>query len=187
MFGATRRLSLVISTLCVCVLLFCFAMSVGAKPRKKSKKQKETAAQKTARLNRETAVRRAILLGISVSQANAVNGDFSRNSGRDLSMRTNPTQANGSSSGAQFVGDPEVAAPGLAPQVATAGQLIISEYRYSLGSYPAGNGATATPDATYTLEITDGDDPDGMGGNPPLLRLSCAGADPLPHLEREKL
>ena len=49
MFGATRRrLSSVISTLCVCVLVVSFAMAVGSKPRKKSRKQKETAAQKSA-------------------------------------------------------------------------------------------------------------------------------------------
>ena len=97
MFGTTRRLSSVISTLCICILLLCFAMGVGAKPRKKSKKQKETVAQKTARLNREAAIRRAILLGISISQANAVSGDFSLNSGRSSSVRTSSTAATGNS------------------------------------------------------------------------------------------
>ena len=193
-------------------------MAIGAKPRKKSKKQKETAAHKTARLNREAAVQRAILLGVSVSQANSVNGGFSSNAGRDLSV--NPPAANTGSSLAQFVGDPETAAPGLGLAAASAGQLLISEFRvrgpngandefieiynnsgadhtvadsgggtgygiaasngvarcvipngtvipsrghylcansvgYSLASYPAGNGTTATADATYTTDIPD--------------------------------
>ena len=42
------------------------------------------------------------------------------------------------------------------------------QYRVWLATYPGGNGSTATADATYTLEITDGEDPDGAGGNPPL-------------------
>jgi hypothetical protein len=45
---------------------------------------------------------------------------------------------------------------------------------YSLGSYPAGNGNTATGDATYTTQITNGEDPDGMGGNPPTARQGIA-------------
>ena len=126
MFGTTRRLSSVISTLCICILLLCFAMGVGAKPRKKSKKQKETVAQKTARLNREAAIRRAILLGISISQANAVSGDFSLNSGRSSSVRTSSTAATGNSSGAQFVADTEAPNPDIHP---LAGSLIISEFR----------------------------------------------------------
>lgn len=219
MFGKLPRTN-VVSILCISALVLCFAMAVGAKPRKKSKKQKETAAQKTARLNREAAVRRAILLGVSVQQANAVDGGFSSNSGRDLSVKTNPATASGNSSGAQFVGDPETAAAGLGPAAATAGQLLISEFRvrgpngandefieiynnsgadhtvadsgvgtgygiaasngvarcvipngtvipnrghylcvnsvgYSLASYPAGNGTTATGDATYTSDIPD--------------------------------
>jgi hypothetical protein len=127
MFGKTPRMN-VVSTLCVCILVSCFAMAVGAKPRKKSKKQKETTAQKTARLNREAAVRRAILLGVSISQANAVNGDLSLNTGRDSTVRT--AAANGNGSGALFVADPEAAARGLGPNAtATAGQLLISEFR----------------------------------------------------------
>jgi len=218
MVGKTSRTK-VLSILCVCILALCFATSVGAKPRKKSKKQKETAAQKTARLNREAAVR-ATLLGISVSQPNAANGGFSTNSGRDLSVKTVPGATTGNSSGAQFVGDPETAAAGLGPAAASAGQLLISEFRvrgpngandefieiynnsgadhtvadsgagtgyaiaasngvarcvipngtvipnrghylcvnsvgYSLASYPAGNGTTATGDATYTTDIPD--------------------------------
>src|SRR6185369_14531247 len=218
MVGKTSRTKVVI-ILCVCILALCFATSVGAKPRKKYKKQKETAAQKTARLNREAAVR-ATLLGVSVSQPNAANGGFSTNSGRDLSVKTVPGATTGNSSGAQFVGDPETAAPGLGPAAASAGQLLISEFRvrgpngandefieiynnsgadhtvadsgggtgygiaasngvarcvipngtvmpsrghylcansvgYSLASYPAGNGTTATADATYTTDIPD--------------------------------
>ena len=44
---------------------------------------------------------------------------------------------------------------------------------YSLGTYPGGSG-NATPDGTYSLEITDGEDPDGAGGNPPLPRQGIA-------------
>ena len=217
MFGKVPRTN-VVSILSVCILVLCFTMAIGAKPRKKSKKQKETAAHKTARLNREAAVQRAILLGVSVSQANSVNGGFSSNAGRDLSVNT--PAANTGSSLAQFAGDPETAAPGLGPVAASAGQLLISEFRvrgpngandefieiynnsgadhtvadsgggtgygiaasngvarcvipngtvlpsrghylcansvgYSLASYPAGNGTTATADATYTTDIPD--------------------------------
>jgi len=217
MFGKAPRTN-VVSILSVCILVFCFSIAIGAKPRKKSKKQKETAAHKTARLNREAAVQRAILLGVSVSQANSVNGGFSSNAGRDLSVNT--PAANTGSSLAQFAGDPETAAPGLGPVAASAGQLLISEFRvrgpngandefieiynnsgadhtvadsgggtgygiaasngvarcvipngtvmpsrghylcansvgYSLASYPAGNGTTATADATYTTDIPD--------------------------------
>ena len=45
---------------------------------------------------------------------------------------------------------------------------------YSLGSYPAGNGNVTTGDATYTTQITNGEDPDGMGGNPPTTRQGIA-------------
>ena len=45
---------------------------------------------------------------------------------------------------------------------------------YSLGSYPAGNGNVTTGDATYTTQITNGEDPDGMGGNPPTPRQGIA-------------
>lgn len=52
--------------------------------------------------------------------------------------------------------------------------LCVNSDGYSLSTYPAGNGATATGDATYTTEITNGEDPDGMGGNPPLARQGIA-------------
>jgi hypothetical protein len=52
--------------------------------------------------------------------------------------------------------------------------LCVNSDGYSLATYPAGNGTTATGDATYTTEITDGEDPDGMGGNPPLARQGIA-------------
>jgi hypothetical protein len=45
---------------------------------------------------------------------------------------------------------------------------------YSLTSLPAGNGTTATCDATYTMNITNGEDPDGAGPNPPLPRQGIA-------------
>ncbi len=45
---------------------------------------------------------------------------------------------------------------------------------YSLGAYPAGNGNVTTGDATYTTQITNGEDPDGMGGNPPTARQGIA-------------
>jgi hypothetical protein len=52
--------------------------------------------------------------------------------------------------------------------------LCVNSDGYSLATYPAGNGTTATGDATYTTEITDGEDPDGIGGNPPLARHGIA-------------
>jgi hypothetical protein len=52
--------------------------------------------------------------------------------------------------------------------------LCVNSVAYSLASYPAGNGTTATGDATYTTQITDGEDPDGAGGNPPLARQGIA-------------
>ncbi len=52
--------------------------------------------------------------------------------------------------------------------------LCVNSAGYSLATYPAGNGTTATGDATYVLEITDGEDPDGAGGNPPLARQGIA-------------
>lgn len=45
---------------------------------------------------------------------------------------------------------------------------------YSLSAYPAGNGTTADCDATYTMNIPEGEDPDGAGGNPPLPRRGMA-------------
>jgi hypothetical protein len=52
--------------------------------------------------------------------------------------------------------------------------LCVNSDGYSLATYPSGNGTTATGDATNTTEITDGEDPDGMGGNPPLPRQGIA-------------
>ena len=51
--------------------------------------------------------------------------------------------------------------------------LCVNSDGYGLGTYPSGSG-NATGDATYTTEITDGEDPDGMGGNPPLPRRGIA-------------
>jgi hypothetical protein len=45
---------------------------------------------------------------------------------------------------------------------------------YSLANYPAGNGATATCDATYMTNISGGEDPDGGGPTPPLPRRGIA-------------
>lgn len=49
---------------------------------------------------------------------------------------------------------------------------------YSLASLPSGNdgasATTATCDATYTVNIPSGEDPDGAGGNPPLPRRGIA-------------
>jgi hypothetical protein len=45
---------------------------------------------------------------------------------------------------------------------------------YSITSYPAGNGTTATCDATYTNNISNGEDPDGGGPTPPLPRQGIA-------------
>ena len=49
---------------------------------------------------------------------------------------------------------------------------------YSLTSYPSGNNGsiatTATCDDSYTLNITNGEDPDGAGSDPPLARRGIA-------------
>jgi hypothetical protein len=49
---------------------------------------------------------------------------------------------------------------------------------YSVASYPSGNngstGTTATCDDTYTANISNGEDPDGAGPNPPLARRGIA-------------
>ena len=52
--------------------------------------------------------------------------------------------------------------------------LCVNSGGYGLATYAAGNGTTATGDATYTTEITDGEDPDGPMGNPPLPRQGIA-------------
>ena len=51
--------------------------------------------------------------------------------------------------------------------------LCVNSSGYGLGTYPSG-AAGATGDGTYTTEITDGEDPDGGGGNPPLPRQGIA-------------
>lgn len=51
--------------------------------------------------------------------------------------------------------------------------LCVNSTSYSLATYPGGTGG-AIADGTYTLTITDGEDPDGAGGNPPLARQGIA-------------
>ena len=51
--------------------------------------------------------------------------------------------------------------------------LCVNSGGYGLGTYPAGTGG-ATGDASYTTEITDGEDPDGPMGNPPLPHQGIA-------------
>jgi hypothetical protein len=196
----------------ICFLLLGFAINVGAKPRKKSKKQR----QSTAQIKRDIAAQWALLnQSVAASTTSPGEGGFAANSGRDTSVVSSTTQ---SSSNAQFVADPEAPNPDVHPAVALAGQIIISEFRvrgpngandefieiynnsgadhtvagggtgyavaasngvarcvipngtvipnrghylcvnsvgYSLASYPAGNGTTATGDATYTTDIPD--------------------------------
>src|SRR5262245_14028423 len=123
MFGK-RPITFVVSLLSVFVLVLSLATLVSAKPRKK--KRKESEAQRIARLNREAAQRQAILLGVSASQANAVNGSMDVNTGRDTSVRTSSSSTG---SNALFVGDPEAKAPTASLSPATAGQILISEFR----------------------------------------------------------
>jgi hypothetical protein len=51
--------------------------------------------------------------------------------------------------------------------------LCVNSGGYSLGTYPSGSFG-AVGDGSYTTEITDGEDPDGAGGNPPLPRQGIA-------------
>jgi hypothetical protein len=51
--------------------------------------------------------------------------------------------------------------------------LCVNSGGYGLGTYPSGSGG-ATGDGTYTTEITDGEDPDGPGGNPALPHQGIA-------------
>src|SRR5215467_1361515 len=216
MLGKHPRITVLLNILSVCVLVLGLATVVAAKkPRKKSKKQKETAEQMEARIRQEN-LERVILLSASAPapapRSDGLNGAASLNPGSAATSAP-------SSSGAQFVAD-EVRGPGLGTNVvATAGQLVISEFRvrgpsgandefievannsgadhtvtalsgtgygiaasdgvtrcsipngtvipnkghylcvnnnatqgYSLASYPAGNGTTATGDATYTTD-----------------------------------
>ncbi|HEX3083811.1 MAG TPA: hypothetical protein VHP99_04750, partial [Pyrinomonadaceae bacterium] len=190
--------------------LFAFAATAGAKPRKKSKKQKEAAE----RVKREAAAQWSALSRLVAARTSApsmTGGGLGVNTGTQTSVTTSPSSVN-----AQFSGDPEAANPGPAP---AAGTLIISEFRlrgpngandefieiynnsgadhtvtassgtgygvaasdgvlrctipngtvipnrghflctnsvgYSYGNYPAGNGTTATGDATYATDIPD--------------------------------
>ncbi len=124
MFSRTWRVREMIGLLGVAILIFTLGISVTAKPRKKSKKQKETAAQKEARIRRAN-MQSATLLAMSIQRSDGLDGSFSANTGRSTA------QSNAASSGnaVQFVGDPEMAARGIAPATASAGQLIISEFR----------------------------------------------------------
>ena len=51
--------------------------------------------------------------------------------------------------------------------------LCVNSTGYSQGTYPSGSGG-ATGDGSYTTQITDGEDPDGPGGNPPLPHQGIA-------------
>jgi len=215
MLGKRPRITALVNILSVFVLVLGLATVAAAKkPRKKSKKQKETAEQKEDRIRQEN-LERAILISLSASRPDGLNGGMSVNQGQQTA-----TTANSSSGGqTQFVADTELRGPSVVPSVATAGQLVISEFRlrgpsgandefieianvsgadhtvaaasgtgygiaasdgvtrcsipngtvipnkghylcvnsvaYSLASYPAGNGTTATGDATYTTDIPD--------------------------------
>jgi hypothetical protein len=200
----------------ICFLLLGFAITVGAKPRKKSKKQRQSAA----RIKRDIAAQWALLNQSVAATTTPGEGGFAANSGRETSVTSSATQSSAalSSTNAQFVADPEAPNPDVHPAVALAGQILISEFRlrgpngandefielynnsgadhtvngggtgyavaasngvarcvipngtvipnrghylcvnsvgYSLASYPAGNGTTATGDATYTTDIPD--------------------------------
>jgi hypothetical protein len=107
-----------ITLLLVFCLLLAFAATAGAKPRKKSKKQKEAAE----RVKREAAAQWAALSRLLATRTNVpdVAGGSGVNSGIAVSS-SSPSSVN-----AQFVGDPEAPNPGPAP---AAGSLIISEFR----------------------------------------------------------
>src|SRR5262245_59246101 len=117
------RITFLLSLLSVFVLILSLSTFVSAKPRKKSKKRKETAEQRIARKNREAALRQAILMSMSAAQANAVNGAMDVNSGRDTNVRASAAP---SGSLALFVPDPEAS---VAPITPAAGSLVISEFR----------------------------------------------------------
>jgi hypothetical protein len=104
----------------VCCLLFAFAATAGAKPRKKSKKQKEAAE----RVKREAAAQWSALsrlVAARTSVPSVADGGLGVNTGTNTSVTTSPSSVN-----AQFSGDPEAANPGPVP---AAGTLIISEFR----------------------------------------------------------
>jgi hypothetical protein len=98
-------------------LLLAFASTVVAKPRKKSKKQKEAAE----RVKREAAMQWAALTRLVAARADVTDGGSGVSSGMDMSATTSQASVN-----AQFVGDPEAQTSGIVP---AAGSLIISEFR----------------------------------------------------------
>ena len=112
-----------------CCLLLASAVGASAKPRKKAKKHKETSQQKAERQRRE-AIQWAVLNQISIQRTDTSDGGFTVNAGNGSSVRGNSTASTvGSAGNAFFVGDPEAPNP-LAPNAtATAGQIIISEFR----------------------------------------------------------
>lgn len=215
MSKSSSRISSVISSVIVACLLFATAVPTLAKPRRKTRKQRQQAAE---RVKRENAARLAALAQAASALPSTMNGDPGVNTARDKLVT--PASTGQRSGNVQFVGDPEAPNPGPPLATATAGQLIISEFRvrgpsgandefieiynasgadhtvadsgagtgyavaasdgtarcvipngtvipnrghylcvnsvaYSLASYPAGNGTTATGDATYTTDIAD--------------------------------
>src|SRR6185369_2030645 len=118
-----RSLRFSITLPLICFLLLAFAITVGAKPRKKSKKQRQSAA----RIKRDIAAQWALLnQSVASTTSSPVEGGFAANTGRDTSVFSSTTQ---SSSNAQFIADPEAPNPDVHPAVALAGQIIISEFR----------------------------------------------------------
>jgi hypothetical protein len=99
-------------------LLVAFASTVVAKPRKKSRKQKEAAE----RVKREAAMQWAMLTRLVAARTNVIDGGSGVSSGIDMSATTTSQ----SSTNAQFIGDPEARTSGITP---AAGSLIISEFR----------------------------------------------------------
>jgi hypothetical protein len=123
------RLTTVVFSLSICCLLLISATQASAKPRKKSRKHKETAAQAAERQRREAAAR-FTLYQVSISPASSgqqQDSGFSINSAPGRTVRGNSSAASATQSNAQFVGDPEAAArPVVTP---AAGSLLISEFR----------------------------------------------------------
>lgn len=114
----------------ICGLLFAFTATAGAKPRKKSKKARQSAAQ----IKREIAAQWALLTQSVAATKSPGDGGFGTNSGRDTSVRPAASQASApasvpASGNAQYVADPEARNPDVHPAAALAGQIIISEFR----------------------------------------------------------
>src|SRR5712692_10127464 len=102
----------VVGFVIVACLFFILATSVSAKPRKKSRKQKETAAQAAAR--QQAAARAAALYQASLFQATPTDNGLGVGPGAAPSGRQNPTT--GGSGGAQFIEDMDAKPnPGPAP------------------------------------------------------------------------